>query len=157
MRICQPFGIQQRIGLDLFAKTEPETWEKIINRVSGVNCGALYSRSKLFGHLKTNKPKNMTWEQYCCFLIESISLRNLDIALWYIDKIEVTLRYHKKKYNQDITDKTVSNSKEYISWQVIARALEKNDFWMKRLSFGESKKGYQLLDSLKLKRGIKCH
>lgn len=155
MRICQPFGVQQRIGLDLFAKTEPETWEKIVNRVSGANCGAIYSRSKLFGHLKTNKPKHMSWEQYCCFIVESISLRNKDIALWYLDKIEVTLKYHKTKYNQEITDQTVSNSKEFISWQIIARALEKNDFWMKRLSFGESKKGYQLLDKLKLKEDLK--
>jgi len=72
MRICQPFGVEQRVGLKLFARSEPETWEKIVNRVSGANCGALYSRSKLFGHLKTNKSKSMTWEKYCCFLIESI-------------------------------------------------------------------------------------
>jgi predicted phosphoadenosine phosphosulfate sulfurtransferase len=148
MRICQPFGVEQRIGLKLFARTEPETWEKIINRVSGANCGSLYSNTKLFGHLKTNKPKNMTWEQYCCFLIESISLKNIEIAKWYIDKIEVTLKFHKKKYKQEITDKTINNSKEYISWQCIARALEKNDFWMKRLNFSESKKGYELLKKL---------
>jgi len=150
MRICQPFGMQQRTGLKLFARFEPETWEKVINRVSGANCGALYSNSKLFGHLKTNKPKSMTWEQYCCFLIESISLKNVDVALWYVDKIEITLQYHKKKYNQDITDCTVCNSKEYISWQYIARAIEKNDFWMKRLLFSESKKGYLLLEKLKI-------
>lgn len=150
MRICQPFGMSQRVGLSLFARTEPETWEKIVNRVSGANCGSLYSTTKLFGHLKTNKPKNMTWEQYCCFLIESISLKNLDIALWYIDKIEITFKYHKKKYNQEVTDSTIFSSKEYISWQVIARALEKNDFWMKRLSFSESQKGYKLLKQIQI-------
>lgn len=151
MRICQPFGVLQRKGLSMFARFEPETWEKIVNRVSGVNCGAIYSKSKLFGHFKTNKPKNMTWEKYCCFLVESISLKNVEIARWYIDKIEVTLNYHKKKYNQEITDSTISKSKEFISWQCIARALEKNDFWMKGLIFKESKKGYQLLEQLKIK------
>jgi predicted phosphoadenosine phosphosulfate sulfurtransferase len=151
MRICQPFGIQQRVGLSLFARTEPETWEKILNRVSGANFGALYSRTKLLGYLGTNKPGHMTWEEYCCFLIESISLTSVEIARWYIEKIEITLKYHKKKYNQDITDETVVKSKEYISWQYIARALEKNDFWMKKLYFGESKKGYKVLEGLKIK------
>ena len=150
MRICQPFGPQQRLGLSLFARSEPETWEKLVNRVSGVNCGALYSKSKLFGYLKTNKPKNMSWEKYACFLVESISLKNEKIAQWYIDKIEVTLNYHLKKYNQKVTDETISTSKEFISWKEIARALEKNDFWMKSLLFSESKKGYKLLEELKL-------
>ena len=151
MRICQPFGMQQRTGLQSFARTEPETWEKILNRVSGANFGALYSRTKLLGHLKTNKPKHMTWEEYCCFLIESISLTSPEIAKWYIEKIEITLKYHKKKYNQDVTDNTIMKTKEYISWQFIARALEKNDFWMKRLYFGESEKGYKLLEEIKRK------
>jgi len=153
MRICQPFGIEQRSGLNLFARIEPDTWEKIVNRVSGANCGALYSRTKLFGYLKTNKPKHMSWEEYCCFLIESISLTSKEIAKWYIEKIDITLKYHKKKYNQNVTDETVISSKEYISWQYIARALEKNDFWMKRLYFGESKKGYKILEEIKGKYG----
>jgi len=92
----------------------------------------------------------MTWVQYCCFLVETISMKSVDIALWYVDKIEVTLKYHRKKYNQEITDETVSRSKECISWQFIARAIEKNDFWMKKLYFSESKKGYELLEKLKM-------
>ena len=151
MRICQPFGIEQRKGLQLFAKTEPETWEKVLNRVSGANFGSLYARTKLLGHLKTNKPKQMTWEQYCCFLIESISLTSIDIARWYADKIEVTLKYHKQKYNQDITDATINKGKEYISWCYVCKAIEKNDFWCKKLYFKESKVGYALLEKLKAK------
>lgn len=153
MRICQPFGIEQRNGLRLFSKVEPENWEKILNRVSGVNFGSLYSRTKLLGHLKTNKPQNMTWEEYCCFLIESLSLTSPEIAKWYIEKIEITLKYHKRRYNQEPTDMTVKKTKEYISWQYIARAIEKNDFWMKRLYFSESKKGYKLLNEIKEKYG----
>ena len=151
MRICQPFGIEQRKGLHLFAKTEPETWEKVLNRVSGANFGSLYAKTKLLGHLKTSKPKHMTWEQYCCFLIESISLTSIDVARWYADKIEVTLKYHKQKYNQDITDTTVNKGREYISWEYIAKAIEKNDFWFKRLYFKESKIGYELLEKIKSK------
>jgi predicted phosphoadenosine phosphosulfate sulfurtransferase len=74
---------------------------------------------------------------------------NKDVAKWYADKIEVTLKYHKKKYNQEITDKSENKGREYISWQFIARAIEKNDFWMKKLYFSESKAGYSLLEKLK--------
>ena len=154
MRICQPFGIEQRKGLHLFAKVEPDTWEKVISRVSGANFGALYAKTKLLGHLKTNKPKHMSWEQYCCFLLESLFLINIDIARWYADKIEITLKYHKSKYNQDITDKTITKGKEYISWEYIAKSLEQNDFWFKRLYFSESKAGYDVLEKIKAK-GVK--
>jgi predicted phosphoadenosine phosphosulfate sulfurtransferase len=74
---------------------------------------------------------------------------NIDVARWYADKIEITLNYHKKKYNQDITDATGNKGKKYISWQYISRAIEKNDFWFKKLYFKESKVGYELLTKLK--------
>ena len=37
MRICQPYGDDQRRGLWLFHLIEPNTWAKIVNRVSGAN------------------------------------------------------------------------------------------------------------------------
>ena len=37
------------------------------------------------------------------------------------------------------------------SWRRIARAIEKNDFWMSRLSFGETKKDVKRLFELKKK------
>lgn len=149
MRICQPFGVEQRKGLLMWQLTEPENWDKVVDRVSGADFGALYSRTKLLGHLKTNKPSHMTNEEFVCFLIESLSLTSKDIALWYMEKILVTLRYHKRQYGQDITDWTVNPGKEYISWQFIAQVIEKNDFWCKKLFFTESNKGYALLEKIK--------
>lgn len=147
-RICQPFGLEQRRGLDLFAKFEPELWDKLVNRVSGANYGALYARTEMLGHLGTSKPDHMNWEQYTCFLIESLALQYPEIADQYVEKIKTAIKYHKEKYNQDVTDETIEKAKEYISWQFISRAVEKNDYWMKRLSFAETKKGYERLERI---------
>lgn len=42
MRICQPYGDDQRRGLWLFHLIEPETWARVVARVNGANSGALY-------------------------------------------------------------------------------------------------------------------
>lgn len=57
-KICQPFGLTQRRGLDQFGKLEPELWEKLVNRVSGANFGSIYSKTSLLGYLKTQKPNH---------------------------------------------------------------------------------------------------
>ena len=39
MRICQPYGDDQRKGLDLFHRIEPRTWFRVVRRVAGANYG----------------------------------------------------------------------------------------------------------------------
>ena len=39
-RICQPYGDDQRRGLWLYHVIEPQTWSRVVARVSGVNSGA---------------------------------------------------------------------------------------------------------------------
>jgi predicted phosphoadenosine phosphosulfate sulfurtransferase len=45
MRICQPYGDDQRRGLWLFHLIEPETWARVVARVNGANGGPSTSRS----------------------------------------------------------------------------------------------------------------
>ena len=45
-RLCQPYGDDQKKGLWLYHILEPNTWYKLINRVSGVNSGALYIKER---------------------------------------------------------------------------------------------------------------
>ena len=151
-RLCQPFGMDQRQGLDQYKAIEPEIWEKLLNRVSGVNMGSLYCRTKLLGHLGTCKPSHMKWEEYSIFLLESIGLYCPEIMYHYIDKIKRTLWWHKSKYGNPVTDDEepgTKGKKEFCSWMLIAKALEKNDFWFKSLYFAETKKGYAYLEQVK--------
>lgn len=156
-RLCQPYGDDQRNGLDQFRMLEPETWEKVLTRVEGVNFGNIYCRSSLLGNMKSEKPKDMTWEQYAVFLLESLGLYAPEVRDHYHEKILIFLRWYEKTAGLKPTDipeeadKKLEAAKKIPSWRRIARAIEKNDFWMTRLSCGRSKKDVQRLYALKRK------
>ncbi len=72
MRICQPYGDDQRIGLNLFRAIEPETWAKVVNRVSGANFGNIYCGTKMLGYRKIKLPEGHTWESYTWLLLATL-------------------------------------------------------------------------------------
>ena len=155
-RLCQPYGDDQRKGLDQYRTLEPETWEKVLNRVEGVNFGNIYCRTSLLGNIKSEKPDNLTWEQYAVFLLESIGMYVPEVRDHYHTKIKTFLQWYEKEgispdQIPDEADKKLESAKKAASWRRIARAIEKNDFWMSRLSFGETKKDVQRLFELKKK------
>lgn len=156
-RLCQPYGDDQRKGLDQFRYLEPETWEKVLNRVEGVNFGNIYCRSSLLGELKSEKPGNLTWEQYAVFLLESLGLYAPEVRDHYYKKIKSFMKWHEEKEGvppeeiPEEADPKLESAKKVASWRRIARAIEKNDFWMSRLSFGETKSDVQKLFDLKKK------
>ena len=43
MRICEPFGPEQRQGLWLYHVIEPDRWAAMCARVSGVKSGGIYA------------------------------------------------------------------------------------------------------------------
>lgn len=144
-RLCQPYGDDQRNGLDQFRAIEPETWEKVVNRVNGVNFGNIYCRTTALGNLRTSKPDFMTWEEYSIYLLESIGLYNRDLMIHYYHKIKKFMTWYEKKENIKVeeipqeADIKMESKKKAISWRRIARSLEKNDFYMRRLCFSQTK------------------
>lgn len=144
-RVCQPYGDDQRKGLDQFKALEYETWAKVLNRVNGVNFGNIYCRTSALGDLKTSKPDFMTWQQYTVFLLESIGIYNRDLMLNYYRKVKKFMIWYRKRDGIDFDkipeecDLKLENQKKVISWRRIARAIEKNDFYLKRLSFSQTK------------------
>src|SRR5690606_36236844 len=92
MRICQPYGDDQRKGLWLFHVIEPETWARIVARVNGANMGALYARESgnILGNLKIAKPEGHTWQSFAQLLLGSMPERT---AEHYKNKIAVFLKW----------------------------------------------------------------
>ncbi|OQX56517.1 MAG: phosphoadenosine phosphosulfate reductase [Candidatus Cloacimonas sp. 4484_209] len=156
-RLCQPYGDDQRNSLDQFRALEPETWERILNRVHGVNFGNIYARTSLLGNIKSEKPKYMSWQQYAVFLLETIGLYAPELRDHYYRKIRTFLSWYEKEKGikisdiPDEADKKLESEKKVPSWRRIARAIERNDFWMKRLSFGQTKDAIEELRRLKEK------
>jgi predicted phosphoadenosine phosphosulfate sulfurtransferase len=155
-RLCQPYGDDQRNGLDQFRALEPETWEKVVSRVHGVNFGNIYARTSLLGNMKSEKPAGMTWQQYAVFLLESLGLYSPELRDHYYLKIKTFFRWWERHYGiriedvPDEADKWMESHGKVPSWRRVARAIEKNDFWMRRLGFAQTKTDVQLL--LRLRR-----
>ena len=156
-RLCQPYGDDQRNGLDQFKALEYETWEKVLNRVHGVNFGNIYARTSLLGNIKSEKPEGMNWEQYTIWLLETIGLYAPELEEHYYRKIKTFMKWYDEKEGvkisdfQDEADSKLENAKKVASWRRIAKAIERNDFWMKRLSFGQTKSDVEKLFELKKK------
>ncbi|MHA1681050.1 MAG: DUF3440 domain-containing protein [Promethearchaeota archaeon] len=156
-RLCQPYGDDQRNGLDQFRALEPETWEKVLNRVHGVNFGNIYCRTSLLGNIKSEKPEGMTWQQYAIWLLESIGLYSPELRDHYYRKIRKFFEWYKINRDLDVKDvpdeanRHLESKKQVASWRRVARAIERNDFWMKRLTFSQTKNDVRLLFELKRK------
>jgi predicted phosphoadenosine phosphosulfate sulfurtransferase len=161
-RICQPYGDDQRNGLDQFRALEPETWEKVLNRVSGVNFGNIYARTSLLGEIESEKPEHLSWEEYTVFLLESVGLYCPELRDHYTEKIVTYLEwYEDTEYDEtgwteqmgfdDIPDEHPNDlpKQKYPSWERIAWAIERNDFWMKRLGFSQTKGGKEKLEHMR--------
>lgn len=153
-RLCQPYGDDQRNGLDQFKALEPDTWEKVLARVNGVNFGNIYARTSLLGNLTSEKPEHLSWEQYAVYLLESIGMYAPELEDHYYRKIKTFLGWWEKEGISDIPEEANKHEeaqKKAVSWRRIARAIEKNDFWMKRLSFSATKTDVEKLNALKAK------
>ncbi len=146
MRICQPYGDDQRKGLWLYHVLEPETWARVVARVSGANSGALYALEKgnILGRLKVTKPDHLSWREFCRLLLDSMPA---PLAEHYRNKIAVWCKWWLDNRGvgiDDIPDCAEPDREAAAtvpSWRRIAKVLLRNDYWCKGLHFSQTKSG----------------
>jgi len=157
MRLCQPYGDDQRRGLWLFHIIEPQTWSKIIARVNGVNSGALYinETGNINGYNKITLPSGHTWKSYTNLLLASMPSVTRE---HYKKRFESWLiGWHKRGYRNGIPDEAPRElEKKYWapSWRRLAKVLLRNDWWCKGLGMTQprSKAYAQYLEFKKNKK-----
>lgn len=138
MRICQPYGDDQRRGLWLFHLIEPETWARVVVRVNGANGGALYVKESgnFTGYRKICKPDGHTWETFAKLLIDSMPPKTKE---HYQNKIVLFQKWWVDRgYSEGIPDEAdirLEADKKVPSWRRICKSLLRNDYWCKGLSF----------------------
>jgi len=152
MRICQPYGDDQRKGLWLFHIIEPQTWARVVARVNGANQGALYAREmgNILGNIKIRKPPGHTWQSFAMLLLGSMPNRTQE---HYKNKIAVFLHWYAERgYPNGIPDDgPLDRTKP--SWKRICKTLLRNDYWCKGLSFSQHKsKAYERYIKIMRKR-----
>jgi predicted phosphoadenosine phosphosulfate sulfurtransferase len=141
MRICEPFGPEQRQGLWLYHILEPEQWMLLCQRVEGANSGLIYGNQTgdFFAHRGLRKPGQHSWKSYAYFLLNSITP---EVAEHYRNKIAVYLRWYQSHgFPDDIPDEQEKDlgSRDIPSWRRICKVLLRNDYWCRLLSFQPTK------------------
>ena len=146
MRLCQPYGDDQRKGLYLFKILEPETWGKVVNRVEGANFGNRYAvkQSQVLGNHKIDLPKGHTYKSYAKFLLATMPPA---LADHYRAKIFTFLNWHRKNKHKtgmtcilDYADPRLEAQRKVASWRRVCKVLLKNDYWCRGLSFSQTKR-----------------
>lgn len=142
MRICQPYGDDQRKGLWLYQVIEPETWGRVVARVNGANQGALYARERgnINGTIRVERPAGHSWQSFAEMLLASMPECS---AEHYRDKIARFIHVWRSKPGwetiPDEADPKDEASRRAPSWRRICKALLRNDYWCKGLTFSQTK------------------
>lgn len=156
-RLCQPFGDDQKKGLWLYHLLEPNTWYKLLNRVSGVNSGALYvkERGNINGSVDVVKPEGHTWESYTNFLIKSLPKKMQD---HYKARFVKFIAGWKQRGYAKIPDKAPHDLEVKCwapSWKRMARCILRNDYYCKGLGQTQPKsEAYEKYKAIKHKRKL---
>lgn len=138
MRICQPYGDDQRKGLWLFHIIEPETWSRVVARVNGANGGALYIREwgNINGYRRITKPVGHTWRSFAELLINSMPPKTKE---HYENKVTIFRKWWMDRgYPEGIPDEApyeLEAARKVPSWRRVAKSLLRNDYWCKGMSF----------------------
>lgn len=142
MRICQPYGDDQRRGLWLYHLIEPESWYRVVARVNGANSGALYinETGNVTGYNQISKPAGHTWQSFCKLLLASLPKPTRD---HYLTRFRVFVGGWKRRgYHEGIPDEApriLENKHWAPSWRRMCKVLLRNDWWCKGLGLQQPK------------------
>lgn len=161
MRICQPYGDDQRRGLWLFHLIEPETWARVVARVNGANGGALYVREwgNINGYRRITKPPGHTWKSFALLLVNSMPPL---MQRTYRDKVLLFEKWWAERgYPEGIPDEAdYKMEAQHLapSWRRVCKSLLRNDYWCKGLGFSQHKSdAYDRYHQMMRKRRQKWH
>jgi predicted phosphoadenosine phosphosulfate sulfurtransferase len=142
MRICQPYGDDQRRGLWLYHLIEPESWFRVVARVNGANSGALYVQEtgNVSGYNRVACPPGHNWQSFVNLLLSSLPKLTRE---HYVSKFRGFISGWKKRgYVNGIPDEAprVLEKKQWApSWRRLAKVLLRNDWWCKGLGLTQPK------------------
>lgn len=150
MRVANPFHSCGMANLKLYRVIEPKTWNKLINRVNGVNFAGIYGGTQAMGAKALVKPQHFTWEQYARFLIDTSPAKDQ-----YTERIgRYVSKWESQGYSNGIPDEAdlmMERKRDVPSWRKVCACILKNDFTCKSLGFTQTKpQSYHLIKKINL-------
>ena len=142
MRLCQPYGDDQKRGLWLYHIIEPQTWGRVVARVNGANSGALYieEAGNVTGRNKITKPVGHTWKRFAHLLLATMPEVTRE---HYLLRFRSWMKgWRSRGYRNGIPDeapRTLEKKYWAPSWRRIAKVLLRNDWWCKGLGLTQPK------------------
>jgi predicted phosphoadenosine phosphosulfate sulfurtransferase len=141
MRLCQPYGDDQKRGLWLYHLIEPKTWGRVVARVNGVNSGALYieETGNITGYNKISKPPGHTWKSFANLLLATMPEVT---RKHYVERFNGWLKGWASRGYAAIPDEAPPQlEKKYWapSWRRVCKVLLRNDWWCKGLGLTQPK------------------
>ena len=141
MRICQPYGDDQRRGLWLYHIIEPQSWFKVVARVNGANSGATYIQEtgNINGYLQVSRPPGHTWKTFCNLLLSSLPKTTRE---HYVAKFRVFIKGWRGRGYDEIPDecpRVLENAHWAPSYRRLCKVLLRNDWWCKGLGLTQPK------------------
>ncbi len=136
MRLCQPYGDDQKRGLWLYHLIEPETWGKVVARVNGANSGALYieETGNVTGYNRITKPEGHTWKSFANLLLATMPEVTRE---HYVARLRSWMKgWASRGYANGIPDeapRSLENAHWAPSWRRVCKVLLRNDWWCKGL------------------------
>lgn len=107
MRVCEPYGDEQKAGLNLYRILEPKTWVRVVERVSGANFGSTYCNTKATGTRHITLPPNHSWRTYCKYLLNTLPLETAEQYRRKFRKFIQYWHYHGSPLPDDQIDMLV--------------------------------------------------
>lgn len=142
MRIDEPFGDTQARGLWLYQVIEPETWAKMVLRVSGANTANIYSNEtgNVLGYRNVTLPDGHTWQSFAMMLLNTMPKVT---AEHYKSKISVYIHWFSTRgYPDGIPDESpweLESINKAPAWRRVVRSLLRNDYWCRGMGFSPTK------------------
>jgi predicted phosphoadenosine phosphosulfate sulfurtransferase len=159
-RLCQPYGDDQRRGLWLYHILEPDTWYKLVNRVNGVNSGALYiqENGNITGYNKIAKPNGHSWQSFCNLLLSTMPKKT---SIHYRERFIKFIKGWQDRGYLKIPDEApedLENKCWVPSWRRLCKVILRNDYWCKGLGQTQPKSdAYIKFKEIKNKRKIESN
>lgn len=134
-RICQPYWDDQKRWLWLYHILEPETWYKLIMRVSWANSWALYihERGNMTWYDFVTKPDWHSWESFCNLLLKTMPKKTRE---HYTERFKKFFVWWKKRGYESIPQEAPPDLESKCwapSWRRLCKVMLRNDYWCKGL------------------------